>query len=298
MTRRVGLSEAPSRTRATEGAPAGTTARLEGIIASAMDAIISVDSRQRILVFNAAAELMFGVGAGEVLGESLSRFIPQRFRAGHDRHLRTFGRTRVSARRMGEMGAVSGLRANGEEFPVEASISQVNVSREKIFTVILRDITERKRVEEALREREERYRSLLDVSPDAIYGCRDFRINYINGALLRLFGAADPGQLLGKAASDLYHPDAHQVTERRVRQALAHRRPLPIIETRIVRLDGRVREVEVSVSPFREQGGVWMQVLLHDITGRSRVERGILRAVQEEQERMGRDLHDGCLGSA
>jgi hypothetical protein len=293
MKRRADLTEASSGTRETEAALARTTAHLEGIIASAMDAIISVDARQRIVLFNAAAEAMFGVGAGEALGQSLSRFIPERFRAAHAGHVQKFGQTGVSTRRMGALGMVSGLRANGQEFPIEASISQVNCGGEQLFTVILRDITERKQVEDALRESEARYRGLLEVSPDAIYLCQDSHIKYINGAGLRVFGATAPEQLLGKRSLDLYHADFRQLTEQRVRQALTHRQPLPLIEKKILRLDGQVRDVEAAACPFTGRGGVMIQVVLHDITERRLLERGILAAVEQEQQRMGRDLHDG-----
>jgi PAS domain S-box-containing protein len=134
-----------------EAALANTTLRLDGIIASAMDAIISIDARQQILLFNPAAEKMFGVAAGEALGQDLNRFIPQRWREAHTRHVENFGRTGVSARRMGALGVISGLRANGQEFPIEASISQVTIGGEKLFTVILRDITRRQQAEEGLR---------------------------------------------------------------------------------------------------------------------------------------------------
>jgi len=123
--------------------------RLEGIVASAMDAIITIDEQQHIILFNPAAELMFGVSSTEVLGQSISRFIPQRFRAGHDDHIGRFRETGVTGRRMGALGAISGVRADGEEFPVEASISQVDIGPERLATVILRDITERVANEEA-----------------------------------------------------------------------------------------------------------------------------------------------------
>ncbi|MFZ5668423.1 MAG: HWE histidine kinase domain-containing protein [Pseudomonadota bacterium] len=123
--------------------------RLEGIVASAMDAIIAVDDSQRIVLFNPAAERMFGVASDRALGENIARFIPERYRAVHGDHIRRFANTGVTSRQMGSLGAISGLRDNGEEFPIEASISQAEVSGERLSTVILRDITERRANEEA-----------------------------------------------------------------------------------------------------------------------------------------------------
>jgi PAS domain S-box-containing protein len=128
---------------------AETKRRLEGIVDSAMDAIITIDERHDIILFNPAAERMFGVIRDEAIGQPISRFIPARFREGHDEHIRRFRKTGVTARRMGALGAISGLRADGEEFPIEASISQTEVSGEQLSTVILRDITERRANEEA-----------------------------------------------------------------------------------------------------------------------------------------------------
>jgi PAS domain S-box-containing protein len=122
--------------------------RLNGIITSAMDAIISVDSEQSVVLFNAAAEKMFGCSSSEAVGQSLERFIPERFRAVHRGHVRTFGETGVTNRAMNVLGVILGRRTNGEEFPIEASISQIEVDEKKLYTVILRDITEHKRAEE------------------------------------------------------------------------------------------------------------------------------------------------------
>jgi PAS domain S-box-containing protein len=112
-----------------------------------MDAIITVDSDQRIVLFNRAAEKMFICPASEALGQTLDRFIPESFRAAHHSHVRSFGETGVATRAMGGTRAVAGLRSDGEEFPVEASISQVEAGGRKFYTVIMRDITERKRME-------------------------------------------------------------------------------------------------------------------------------------------------------
>jgi PAS domain S-box-containing protein len=128
--------------------------RLEGIMQSAMDAILTVDEQQRVVLFNEAAERMFGCSAKDALGQPLDRFIPPRFRDAHRQHIEKFGRSGVTNRKMGALGTVSGVKADGEEFPVEASISQISVEGKKFYTVILRDLTERKRMEEQLRRTE------------------------------------------------------------------------------------------------------------------------------------------------
>lgn len=114
-----------------------------------MDGIITIDERNNIILFNPAAEDMFGVPRDQAIGEPISRFIPQRFRTRHNEHIERFRRTGVTGRSMGALGAISGLRASGQEFPIEASISQVDINGERLATVILRDITERMANEEA-----------------------------------------------------------------------------------------------------------------------------------------------------
>ena len=122
--------------------------RILGIIESARDAIISIDTGQRIVLFNAAAEQIFQRSSADMLGQPLDLLIPERFRVIHGEHIGEFARTGVSSRVMGGLAALSALRGDGSEFPIEASISQAKVEGQTLFTVILRDITERKRHEE------------------------------------------------------------------------------------------------------------------------------------------------------
>jgi PAS domain S-box-containing protein len=130
------------------------------ILDSAMDAIITVDDQQRVVLFNAAAEQVFGVPQAEAIGSQLDRFIPQRFRGAHAAHMRQFGETGASSRRMGHQRIVAGLRASGEEFPIDASISQIVERGRRYFTVILRDVTQRVRAENELRESREEIKQL------------------------------------------------------------------------------------------------------------------------------------------
>ena len=130
--------------------PDTSAAMLAGLLDSAMDAIITIDEGQRVILYNAAAVKIFGWPAAEVIGGPLDMLIPQRFIAGHAAHVRRFGATGVSSRRMGGAEIVHGRRSSGEEFPVEASISQLDAPGGKLYTVILRDVTERVKAQDEL----------------------------------------------------------------------------------------------------------------------------------------------------
>ncbi len=174
-----------------------------GILDSAMDTVVTVDSNHNILVFNPAAENMFGYKADEVIGGSLARFIPEEFRHAHDMHITAFGRTVNRSRKMGRAGVVKGRRANGEEFPIEVAISQSGTDGKKFFTAILRDITERQRAESELRERENELRLIMDVTPALIsYLDTDFRYLRFNKTYQNWFCLAED-QILGHTAREV-----------------------------------------------------------------------------------------------
>ena len=126
----------------------GAAALLAGVLDSAMDAIITVDERHRIVLYNRAAEKIFGRPSAQALGQPLSLLMPERFRAGHDAHMERFAATGVTSRRMGDGTVIYGQRANGEEFPMDASISQLASADGGLLTVILRDVTERVRAQQ------------------------------------------------------------------------------------------------------------------------------------------------------
>ena len=150
-------------------------AQMSGLIESAMDAIIIVDDAQRIIVFNPAAEKMFGYKQADIVGSSLSKLLPQRFHATHDKQLRAFGVSGSASRRMGSLGSVTAMRADGTEFPAEASISHFNLGQGIFYTAIVRDTTERTRIEQELhasekreRERSQELSNLLFAVPAAV----------------------------------------------------------------------------------------------------------------------------------
>jgi PAS domain S-box-containing protein len=165
------------------------TAELAGILASAMDAIIAIDESQRVILFNRAAEEMFGCPAAAALGSPIDRFIPERYREKHADHIREFAETGVSTRRMGAFGDIWGLRADGEEFPIEASISQMRTDSRTHLTVILRDISQRLEAEQLLREAVAQSTAILEAAVDGIITINERgTIESFNRAAERIFG--------------------------------------------------------------------------------------------------------------
>ena len=125
-----------------------TDAVLAGIAVISADAIICIDETQRITFFNEGAEQIFGYGRDEAIGQPIEMLIPARHRPSHREHVKRFGQSPVKARRMGERSAISGVRKNGEEFPAEAAISHLGAGNNHVYSVVLRDITLRRRAEE------------------------------------------------------------------------------------------------------------------------------------------------------
>ncbi|MFQ5642005.1 MAG: PAS domain S-box protein, partial [bacterium] len=133
-------------------------ARFAGILDTAHEAIISIDETQRIINFNKGAEQIFGYAPDEAVGQSLDTLIPEKFHASHRSYVAEFAGCGKTAYRKGERREIIGCRKDGAEFPAEASISKLEVSGKKILTVVLRDVTERKRAEKEKSELETRLR--------------------------------------------------------------------------------------------------------------------------------------------
>jgi PAS domain S-box-containing protein len=127
-------------------------ARYGAILESAMDAVIAIDESQQVVLFNQAAEAMFGVQRAEALGRPLDRFLPERFRKAHHGHIAAFGQSGITNRRMGHNTVLTALHSDGTEFPIEASISKAGITGKQLYTVVLRDITRRQQAEDALRQ--------------------------------------------------------------------------------------------------------------------------------------------------
>jgi PAS domain S-box-containing protein len=227
---------------------------LAGIIGSAMDAIIAVDDAQRIVLFNAAAEKMFCCPADEAMGNSVERFIPQRFRAEHSTRVRHFDKSGVTNRTLGGLGTLWGLRATGEEFPIEASISKVESAGQKIFTAVIRDITERKQAEEALRESEEQFRTLAEAIPQLCWMARgDGYVFWYNQRWYTYTGTT-PEQMKGWGWQSVHDPRTLPSVLERWKAAISTGEPSGMVFP-LRGADGVFRPFLTRVMPIKDAEG-------------------------------------------
>jgi PAS domain S-box-containing protein len=139
------------RRAAAEAALRTSEAKFAGILSIAAEAIITVDERQHIVHFNHGAAEIFRYDASEMIGKPLELLLPLRSRGIHGREVAAFGASSENARRMGRRREIAGRRSTGEEFPAEASISKLQSDGQILYTVVLRDVSERKRIEERQR---------------------------------------------------------------------------------------------------------------------------------------------------
>ena len=258
-------------------------ARLAGIIGSAMDAIISVDEEQRIILFNAAAEKMFGYPSESITGQPLDRLLPEKFRAVHHQHVQQFGETGTTNRTMGKLGRLYGRRASGVEFPIEASISQVSTKSGKIFTVILRDITERVAAEEALMERDQNLTATFEQAEVGIAHV-DLEGHWIrvNQKVQDITGYSEE-ELLKATFFDITHPVDLETDHAMHAQAVSGERRSFTREKRFIRKDGSVVWVNATSSVVYDKAGVpkYLVKIYEDITQRKEAEAGLQDKTEE-----------------
>jgi len=269
--------------------------RFEGIVQSAMDAIITVDEGQNIVLFNHAAEDMFQWSAQDMLGRRLDRLIPERFRGAHAEHIREFGRSGITTRQMGALGVIMGMRSTGEEFPIEAAISQIGVAGMRYYTVILRDITVRKRLEQELAEREALLRAIIETEPECVKVLAlDGTVRTMNAAGLAMIEAASHADVVGKDLCYLVAVESQSVFRDLVRQA--GEGEAGRLEFQIVGLQGTPRWLDTHVVPLRAADGSITAVLgvTRDVTEWKKAEQ-LLRQSEERYRRLLAVLPDAIL---
>ena len=210
---------------------------LARLLAIADDAVIVADADQRVVLFNEGAERIFGYRRDEILGQPLDRLLPPDVRAQHAQHLREFANSQRAARRMAERRDIHGLRANGELFDAEASITHVDIDSRTYFTAILRDVSETRSDRRALAESEARFRGLAAAAPVGIFQADvQGHLVYVNDRWCEISGMV-ANEAPGTGWMRALHPGDRARVRHAWREAVAGRRPFKQ-QFRFLRPDG------------------------------------------------------------
>jgi PAS domain S-box-containing protein len=258
----------------------------QNIIDSSLDMIIAVDKNRAVIEFNKAAEMTFGYKAKEILGKHIN-FLYDNPEEGNKIYKMTIENGRL-------IQEVLNRRNNGETFPSLLSSSVLQNAKGEMIGVmgVSRDITEKKRFDQALRESEERYRALVELSPDPIAVFVGGKFVFVNSAAIDIFGAESSDDLLGRSIIDMVHPDHRVALRDQFRQMANQVKPVPIIEEKFFRVDWTTFEAEVAAIPFTWQGNSAIQVVLRDVTERRRAEQ-VIRSSEAKYRTLIENVLDG-----
>jgi two-component system cell cycle sensor histidine kinase/response regulator CckA len=265
------------------------------VLENMMEGVSLVNEEGTILYTNPAMNAMFDYDTGELIGQDVTtlntyppeenqRFISQLFAQLH--------------REGCWYGEIQNRRKNGSPFITYTQVSRLDISGEIHWVSVQEDITERKRTEEALRDSEERYRLLVEYSPDAIIVHSDQKIMFANSAALQLFGGERMDELLNQDIYTFLHPEHHQLVEERIQQILENGHSYSPMELRMYHKNGEIVDVEITGVRIQYQGQPAIQTNLRDISKRKQVEQQMAvmaRFPSENPNPVMRISHDGVL---
>ncbi|MDX1410558.1 MAG: PAS domain S-box protein, partial [Nitrospirales bacterium] len=258
--------------------------RFRAIVEAAEDAIILSDKKGNILSWNSAAQKMFGYAQEEIVGKPLTLLMPSRYREAHQQGIeraQLTGELRV----VGRTVEFHGLNNNGEEFPIELSLSRSEFTGEIFYCGIIRDIRERKRTEETIREGERRFRAIYDQAPTgiAIIDSLSGQFKNINKRYCEIVGYSQD-EMLARTFQDITYPDDLQADLDNMKQLLDGTIHSFHMEKRYLRKDGEIIWVNLTCVPlwFEKTDPRLHIAIVEDITERIRTQE----ALREQEERL------------
>jgi diguanylate cyclase (GGDEF)-like protein/PAS domain S-box-containing protein len=254
-------------------------ARYRTVLDAAFDAIVTITPDGIVRWFNSGAERIFGYRAEEVIGQPVTLLMPERYRelcvAGLHRYLRT-GEARV----VGGTTELVGLRKDGSEFPIEMSLGETYEDGERLFTGVIRDVTERKEAEDALREMRDRFRSIFDHAPIGVAMVSlEGRYLQANRSLCEILGHTEE-ELQALTWQEITHPDDLAASSAYARRIVEGEFLKYHLEKRFLHADGHTVWASLSVSLVRDAEGVPLYFVsqIQDVTERKKVEKGIIES--------------------
>src|SRR5829696_1223663 len=271
-------------------------ARYRTVLDAAFDAIVTITPDGIVRWFNGGAERIFGYRAEEVIGQPVTLLMPERYRelcvARLHRYLRT-GEARV----VGGTTELVGLRKDGSEFPIEMSLGETHENGERLFTGIIRDVTERKRTEDALREARDRFRSIFDHAPIGVATVSlEGQYLQVNRSLCEILGYTEE-ELQALTWQEITHPDDLAASSAYVRRIVEGEFPRYHLEKRFLLADGHTVWTSLSVSLVRDSEGepLYFVSQIQDVTERKKFEEALER-LSHQHEKVLEAAGEGIFG--
>lgn len=257
----------------------------ERLFEFAPDAVFVTDQSGSMVRANAQAERMFGYERGDFIGKPVEVLIPERLRSIHPKHRADYG----SEPHILPMGAgleLYGLRKDGSEFPVDIMLSPVQINNDSYVLAVVRDVSRRKKAEEALRRSEERLRSLFEFSPDAILVTNEHgKITEVNAQVESIFGYSR-AEVLGQTV-ELFIPERFRHAHPEHREGYsAHPRVRAMgagLELYGRRKDGSEFPVDIMLGPIAGPDGAAVLAVIRDLTQKKRDEEALRRGELERR---------------
>jgi PAS domain S-box-containing protein len=256
-------------------------AHIQEILDFEPDGLLLINQRKRIVLANRQAEQLFGYSRREILGMGLTELVPERLRKVHASHIANFFSHPV-ARPMGTKLALFARRKDGSEFPVDISLSPVKTAHQSLVACFIHDISEQKKVEVELREREQKYRALFEYANDAIFLLDMEGIHLqVNQKAADLLGYTRE-ELVGMRIQDVVQEREYSDAQNRV-QRLLKGESLPLYERTFRKKDSSLIPVEINISLVKDSGGepMFFQSIVREITERKNNEREQQRLLEE-----------------
>jgi PAS domain S-box-containing protein len=265
------------------------TAHLRGIIDTAKNGIIVIDSQGLINEFSPAAQDIFGYAKDEVIGQSVNILMPESYAHEHSLYLRNFnqsGRTRL----VGNQTVARARRKDGSEFPMEIALNSAVVNGNPIFVAVLSDITERKAMEDEIRRSRERYQRLVEdlAGRFAIFSHKpDGEILFISESVLSVLGVPRE-KAIGRKWQDVvdWLPGVSERAAAQFREAMRRDQSALEIEMAYIHVDGTQHELLNSMHPvFNKDGELeTIEGIIEDITSRKAVAKALAEAKEEAEQ--------------
>ncbi|MEY4749817.1 MAG: hypothetical protein RIQ60_2031 [Pseudomonadota bacterium] len=304
LTRLIGTATDISAQKLVQQQLLSSETRLNALLQSAIEGIVSVDDQERVVLFNPAAARIFGWEQQDAIGEPLSSFLPQRFRTRHRGHMDKLAQQGVATSYA--VNVVNGQRRDGTEFPLETAFSHCRVDGKDYFTAIVRDLTQERRMQAELQASESRLRALFDhaavgMLEEAVRGDpwipADCHYVGCNSALCEMLGYTEQ-QLLALRADELVHPEDIEDGGMGLRELIAGRLNVFVNEKRLRRHDGRYLWVQVarSLVPFHDPQELRFLFVIADISER-RAARVALEQARQREVAIGAHIQQSLLVS-